>query len=222
MSAAPSWPPGGSASAGVPATLPDPAAVPDPAALPVTPGASWWNVANAVTVARLMLVPVVLVLLFADGGHQPAWRVASAVVFAVASLTDRVDGQLARRRGLVTSFGKLADPIADKALTGAALVGLTLLGELPLWVTVTVLAREVGVTLLRFSVLRHGVIPASRGGKVKTALQGLAIGCYLLPLGGGVPGVVRAVLLGVAVAVTLVTGGDYVLRALALRRTAGG
>ena len=102
----------------------------------------------------------------------------------MASVTDRVDGELARRRGLVTDFGKIADPIADKALIGAALIGLSLLGELPWWVTVVVLVREIGVTLLRFLVIRHGVMPASRGGKVKTLLQAVGIGLLVLPLAG--------------------------------------
>jgi CDP-diacylglycerol--glycerol-3-phosphate 3-phosphatidyltransferase len=112
----------------------------------------------------------------------------------------------------------VADPIADKALTGAALVGLSLLGDLPWWVTVVVLAREVGVTLLRFWVIRHGVIPASRGGKLKTLLQGVAIGLYILPL-SGVAASARAWFMAAAVVVTVVTGVDYVARALKLRRT---
>jgi CDP-diacylglycerol--glycerol-3-phosphate 3-phosphatidyltransferase len=195
------------------------APVSDPAAAAPVPGVSVLNLANALTMLRLALVPAVAALALTGGGHQADWRVAAAVGFGAASITDRLDGEVARRRGLVTSFGKLADPIADKALIGTALVVLTVLGMLPAWVTAVVLAREVGVTLLRFSVLRHGVIPASRGGKLKTLLQALAIGCYLLPIGGGPLGVVRAVLMGVAVAVTLVTGLDYVARAARLRRT---
>ena len=113
-----------------------------------------------------------------------AGRVAAFVTFAVAVATDRIDGDLARRRGLITDFGKIADPIADKALIGAALVSLSALGELPWWVTVVVLAREIGVTVLRFVVIRHGVMPASRGGKAKTVLQSVAIGLYVLPLSG--------------------------------------
>ena len=109
------------------------------------------------------------------------------MVFAVASVTDRLDGDLARRRSLVTDFGKIADPIADKALTGAALIGLSALDELPWWVTVVILVRELGITLLRFWVIRHGVIPASRGGKLKTLLQTVAIGLYVLPLPAGWP-----------------------------------
>jgi CDP-diacylglycerol--glycerol-3-phosphate 3-phosphatidyltransferase len=192
--------------------------VADPAALPPAPGVGVVNVANVLTVARLFLVPVFLWLLLSGTGHETGLRVWAWAAFAVASLTDRVDGELARRRNLVTAFGQIADPIADKALIGAALVGLSLLGDLPWWVTVVVLAREVGVTLLRFWVIRHGVIPASRGGKLKTLLQGLAIGLYVLPF-RGVLASARWWLMAAAVLVTVVTGADYVLRALRLRRT---
>jgi CDP-diacylglycerol--glycerol-3-phosphate 3-phosphatidyltransferase len=175
-------------------------------------------VANGLTAFRLLLVPLFAVLLMHDGGDDATWRVAAFVGFAVASVTDRFDGELARRRGLVTDVGTIADPIADKALTGAALVGLSLLGELPWWVTGLVLVREVGITVLRFVVIRHGVMPASRGGKVKTFLQGLAIGLYVLPL-SGVAHTVAEVVMAVAVVVTVVTGADYLLRAARLRRT---
>ena len=185
---------------------------------PVPAAASSWNVANALTVLRLVLVPVFLVALFQDGGDSAAWRVAAFVAFAVASVTDRIDGELARRHNLVTDFGKIADPIADKALIGAALIGLSVLGELPWWVTVVVLVREVGVTALRLVVIRHGVMPASRGGKVKTMLQSLAIGLLVLPTTGWLEDVALLVM-AVAVVVTVVTGVDYVLRALRLRRT---
>ena len=137
-------------------------------------------------------------------------------MFVVASATDFVDGELARRQGLVTTFGKIADPIADKALTGTALVGLSYLGELPWWVTIVILVREIGVTLLRFWVIRHGVIPASRGGKAKTVAQMVAILLYLLPLTGWLV-TAREVVMGVAVLLTVVTGVDYVARALRLR-----
>ena len=154
----------------------------------------------------------------AHGGHSAGWRVWAFITFAVATITDYVDGDLARSRGLVTDVGKVADPIADKALTGAALIGLAALGDLPWWVTAVILVREVGITVLRFVVIRHGVIPASRGGKAKTALQNVAIGLYLLPLSGW-PATLRFWLLALAVAVTVVTGGDYVARAVTLRRT---
>ncbi|MGZ4593349.1 MAG: CDP-diacylglycerol--glycerol-3-phosphate 3-phosphatidyltransferase [Actinomycetes bacterium] len=179
---------------------------------------SAWNIANALTVTRLVLVPVFLVLLLHDDGQNDLWRVAAWFVFAVASVTDRIDGQIARRRGLVTDFGKIADPIADKALIGAALVGLSVLDELAWWITIVILVREIGVTLLRFFVIRHGVMPASRGGKVKTLLQAVAIGLLVLPLEGWLHEVALLVMY-VAVVVTVVTGVDYVHRALRLRRT---
>ncbi len=182
------------------------------------PQASAWNVANALTILRLVLVPVFLVTLFHDDGHDDAWRVLAWLAFAVASVTDRIDGEVARKRGLVTDFGKIADPIADKALIGAALIGLSLLDDLPWWVTVVVLVREIGVTLLRFFVIRHGVMAASRGGKVKTLLQAVGIGLLVLPL-GGVLHAVALLIMYVAVVVTVVTGIDYVQRALRLRQT---
>jgi CDP-diacylglycerol---glycerol-3-phosphate 3-phosphatidyltransferase len=188
----------------------------DPLGDPPSP-VSAWNIANALTVLRLALVPVFVVTLFAHGGHADGWRVAAWAVFAIASVTDRIDGDIARKRDIVTEFGKLADPIADKALIGAALIGLSVLNELAWWITVVVLARELGVTLLRFWVIRHGVIPASRGGKLKTLLQAVATGLYVLPLTGGLH-VVAQVIMYVAIVVALVTGGDYVARAVRLRR----
>jgi CDP-diacylglycerol--glycerol-3-phosphate 3-phosphatidyltransferase len=192
-------------------------ALPDRLGDPVQP-VGLWNIANELTMARLALVPVFAAVFFHGDGHQPGWRWAAWGVFAVASATDLLDGDLARRRGLVTTFGKVADPIADKALMGMALIGLSALGDLSWWVTEVVLAREIGVTLLRFWVIRHGVIPASRGGKVKTLLQGVAIGLYVLPLSGWLRDA-SAIVLGAAVVVTLVTGVDYVVKALTLRRT---
>ena len=178
---------------------------------------SVWNPANGLTVLRLLLVPVFAMALFHQHGTSTGWRLVACAVFVVASLTDRIDGDLARRRAWITEFGKLADPIADKALIGTALVGLSVLGELAWWVTVVILAREVGVTLLRFWVLRHGVLPASRGGKVKTTLQAVAIGLLVLPLSGGWQ-VAADIVLWVAVVLTLITGVDYVFRAVGLRR----
>ena len=175
-----------------------------------------WNPANLLTMSRLMLVPVFLLALFAEDGTDPLWRVTAALVFAIASLTDRIDGDLARRRGQVTNFGKIADPIADKALIGSALVGLSLLGELPWWVTWLIAVRELGVTALRFWVLRHGVMPASRGGKVKAFAQAVAIGLYVLPLPAAADPVLWVVL-GIALVLTVVTGVDYVVRALRMR-----
>jgi CDP-diacylglycerol--glycerol-3-phosphate 3-phosphatidyltransferase len=174
------------------------------------------NIANILTVTRLVLVPVFLLALFTDDGASYRWRMVAFLVFAVGSITDFIDGHLARKYGLVTDFGKVVDPIADKAFTGAALVGLSALGELPWWVTLTIAGREILVTLLRFWVIRYGVIAASYGGKVKTFAQIIAIGLYLLPL----PSVLDPLLwagMGIALVLTVVTGVDYVVRALRLR-----
>lgn len=176
------------------------------------------NIANGLTGVRIVLVPVMIAMLLASDGDHAGWRVAACVAFCVASITDLYDGKLARSRNLVTPFGQVADPIADKALTGAALLGLSWLGLLPWWVTAVMLTREIGVTLLRFWVIRHGVIPASRGGKLKTLLQVFAIAWYLLPL-PGLLGALGPWIMGAALVVTVVTGADYVLRALTLRRT---
>jgi CDP-diacylglycerol---glycerol-3-phosphate 3-phosphatidyltransferase len=179
------------------------------------------NIANGLTVARLLMVPLFAALLVAAGSTHPNLRLGATAVFVVASLTDRVDGEVARRRGIVTDFGKIADPIADKALVGAALIGLSALGDLPWWVTVVVLVRELAVTGLRFWVIRRGVIAASRGGKAKTVVQAVAIGLYLLPV-HGVLASLRWWLMAVAVAITLGTGIDYLARALRLRRLTAG
>jgi CDP-diacylglycerol--glycerol-3-phosphate 3-phosphatidyltransferase len=189
----------------------------DPVATPPTT-ARLVNLPNALTVLRLAVVPVLAVLLLSDGGMEPERRYWATLFFALAIITDRYDGLIARRTGQVTEFGKLADPIADKALTGTALIALSVLGILPWWVTVVILVREVGVTVLRFWVIRHGVIAASRGGKLKTVVQALAIGMYILPLTGFLASA-RWWLMGIALVLTLVTGLDYVYRALTLRRT---
>ena len=182
------------------------------------PAVSPWNLANYLTVLRLLLVPVFLVLLLGQSGQDQLWRYGAAAVFLLAAWTDRIDGQIARSRGLITSFGKMADPIADKALTGGAFVALSVLGELPWEVTLLVLGRELGITLLRFFVIRHGVMPASHGGKLKTVLQATAIVMYVLPLSGLLASV-RTWVMVLAVVVTIVTGIDYVVRAVTLRQT---
>jgi CDP-diacylglycerol--glycerol-3-phosphate 3-phosphatidyltransferase len=182
----------------------------------VTSEVGLWNVANVLTVVRVILVPVFVVCLLAGG---TTWRLVALAIFCIASFTDLLDGRLARSRGLVTDFGKIADPVADKALTGAALICLSALGELPWWVTGVIMFREVGVTALRFWVIRRGVIAASRGGKLKTLLQIIAICLYVLPGALSPPGILRWLFMGAAVVVTVVTGADYVLQAVRLRRS---
>lgn len=190
---------------------------PDPAATPPR-SARLVNLPNALTVLRLAIVPVFAVLLLHDDGLDDAGRYWATLVFGLAILTDRYDGLIARRTGQVTEFGKLADPIADKALTGTALICLSVLGLLPWWVTAVILVREVGVTLLRFWVIRHGVIAASRGGKAKTVVQSLAIALYILPLTGALA-TTRWWVMAAAVLLTVLSGLDYVYRAVTLRRT---
>lgn len=183
---------------------------------------SAWNLANVLTVARIVLVPFFAWALLADGGHTVTGRLVATGIFVVAALTDRLDGWLARRSGNITDLGKLLDPIADKLLVGTALVLLSWLGDLPWWVTVVILVRELGITAMRFFLLRYVVLPASRGGKLKTVLQSVAIGLYLLPLDQlpTVVEVVAAVAMGAAVLVTVVTGLDYVRTAVRIRRAA--
>ncbi|RZS57649.1 CDP-diacylglycerol--glycerol-3-phosphate 3-phosphatidyltransferase [Microcella putealis] len=178
--------------------------------------ASSGNVANIITIVRILLVPVFVVLLVLDAGDDGWLRVAAALLFIVAIATDGVDGYLARRRNLVTDLGILLDPIADKLLTGAALVMLALLAELPAWVVVVILVREWGITVFRFFMLRNRVIPASRGGKLKTVMQSVAISFALLPLWalvGDWINWVNTVLMTIAVVLTVVTGLDYLYKA---------
>ncbi|MGW5875619.1 CDP-diacylglycerol--glycerol-3-phosphate 3-phosphatidyltransferase [Nocardiopsis terrae] len=190
----------------------------DAAASPA-PQAPLWNIANILTMSRLVMVPVFVWFMFLDG---TGWQLAAFAVFVLAAITDRVDGELARRRNLVTDFGKIADPIADKALTGAALIVLSVQGDLWWWVTIAVLLREWGVTALRFAVLRYGVIPASSGGKLKTVLQIVAISIYLFPLHllpfTAVFTWIAHGVMAAALAVTLWTGLTYAVGAARLVR----
>jgi CDP-diacylglycerol---glycerol-3-phosphate 3-phosphatidyltransferase len=184
---------------------------PAPAAVPLL------NPANVLTLVRIILVPIFLAAVVVSDMVHPGWRIVACLTFCVASATDFADGWIARRYSMITSFGKVADPIADKALTGTALVLLSVYGDLAWWVTIAILVREWGVTALRFWVIRYGIIPASRGGKLKTTLQIAAIAWYLLPLPDPFH-LVGPWLMGAALVVTLVTGVDYILQALRLRR----
>lgn len=185
---------------------------------PSEPGpAPLLNIANILTIVRLVLVPVFVQLMLGQGGDV---RLMATAVFIGAALTDRLDGQLARSRGLVTSFGKIADPIADKALTLSAFVLLSVAGHLWWWVTIVIIVRELGITLLRLVMLRRAGIAASRGGKLKTALQIVGIIGLLTPWDVLVPGaaagaltvLARLVIAG-ALIVTVVTGVDYAVSA---------
>ena len=172
---------------------------------------------NAITIARIICAPIFLWLLLADAGADGGLRWAAAILFIVAIATDGIDGYIARKYNIVSDLGKLLDPIADKALTGLAFVGLSILGELPWWITIVVLVREIGITVYRFAVLRDRVIPASRGGKIKTVLQAVAVTLALFPLwnvvGEGMHWV-NGVLMTAATVATLVSGADYMRVAL--------
>ncbi len=198
------------------ATNPDRSHIPGAHEVMESPS-TWVNLPNALTILRLVLVPVFAYLLMYEDGTNTVYRWAAAAVFVVASFTDFLDGYLARKQGLETAFGKVADPLADKALTGVALIGLSLLDRLPWWVTVVILGREIAVTALRFWVIRHGVIPASRGGKAKTVSQMLLIVLYIVPVDPALLWL-RPTVLWIAVVLTVATGVDYIFRALALRR----
>ena len=141
-----------------------------------------WNLPNVLTGIRILIVPFYGVALLQDGGDSVLWRTVAAILFFVAMVTDKVDGDIARSRGLVTNFGKIADPIADKAMTGMAFIGLSIVGDIWWWVTIIVLLREWSVTLLRLSILKRVVVAAAYSGKVKTVLQAVALTGLSLPL----------------------------------------
>ncbi len=191
----------------------------EPAAEP-----SAWNLPNALTVLRILMVPVFGWMLLAHP-DQAGWRWATTGVFIVAMATDYLDGYLARSRSLVTSFGKLMDPIADKALTGMAFIGLSIIGELWWWVTIVILLREWGITVMRFFILKYGVMAANRGGKLKTMTQSIAVPLYLLPLPSPATGlsigsgleVVSWVAMAAALLLTVLTGLEYLREAARLR-----
>lgn len=183
------------------------------------------NIANVLTVIRVLLVPLFVWLMLLDGGDYGVARWMAVLAFAVAIYTDKLDGDIARKRGLITNFGKIADPIADKLLIGSALILLCIIDGMAWWITIVILGRELLITLLRFVVIRYGVIPASRGGKLKTVLQTAAVLLYLMPLAvlvGGWYDIVAFLAMLAAVVVTVVTGVDYVVQAMRMRSDARG
>jgi CDP-diacylglycerol---glycerol-3-phosphate 3-phosphatidyltransferase len=192
---------------------------PSGASDPVEPPSNW-NLPNLLTTLRIALVPFFGAALLVDDGESVTWRIVAFTIFAVAMVTDKVDGDIARSRGLITDFGKIADPIADKAMTGMALIGLSVIGDVWWWVTIVVLVREWSVTVLRLSVLRRVVIAADQLGKLKTTFQVLALGGLTLPLrdpdlpawmqtpGEAVFYLAQACL-AVAVVLTLVSGAQF-------------
>ena len=177
------------------------------------------NPANALTLLRIVLVPVFAWMLLSHPDDL-WWRLASTAVFGLAIATDALDGRIARKYNLITDFGKLWDSIADKALTGMAFIGLSIVGELPWWITALVLAREWGITWMRVAMLKYGVMAANAGGKLKTVLQSIALLLFLpgLPLMPSWLQWIAWFVMALAVAVTLITAVPYVREALALRQ----
>lgn len=171
------------------------------------------NLPNSLTIIRILALPFCAYALFKNGGDDSTWRIMAWCLFFIVGMTDSLDGKIARSRNQVTPLGTFLDPIADKAVIGTALIGLSLLGDMPWWITIFILGREILVTILRLLVIKRGVIPASRGGKIKTLTQNFSVGFYILPL----PSFLflpRDIFLGVALVLTFVTGIDYLRKAI--------
>lgn len=171
------------------------------------------NLPNSLTIFRIAALPICAYALLKSSGDDNNWRIIAFILFLIVGLSDILDGKIARDRNQITEFGKLLDPIADKAMLATATIGASLLGLLSWWVTGIFLIREVAVTILRFAVIKAGVIPASRGGKLKTFFQNFGVGFYILPL-PDVLSLPRDIFMGIAVYLTIATGVDYFRRAL--------
>ena len=182
-----------------------------------------WNVPNALTTLRIVMVPFFGWALLHDGGHESGWRWVAWILFCLAMITDKIDGDLARKHNLVTNFGKIADPIADKAITGMAFIGLAVIHDfLPAWlwwtIATVVLLREWGVTFARLSIAKDVVMPAKQSGKLKTVMQAVALGGFIAPFGlltgalevpGHIVWWVSTVALAIAVVLTLTSGVEF-------------
>jgi len=166
------------------------------------------NLPNLLTILRVLLTPLGAYALFKNGGSDHQWMIAAWCTFFIIGLTDFFDGRIARAKNQITEFGKLLDPIADKVSIGTAMVCLSLLHRLPWWVTIVIMVREIGVTVLRFVVISDGVIPASKGGKIKTLMQGFGVGWFILPLPHWLF-IPRDIFMGITIALTIVTGYEY-------------
>jgi CDP-diacylglycerol---glycerol-3-phosphate 3-phosphatidyltransferase len=171
------------------------------------------NLPNALTIFRILALPFCAYALFKNGGDDDNWRIIAFTLFFIVGLSDILDGKIARSRNQITEFGKLLDPIADKAMLATASIGASILGMLSWWVTAIFLIREVAVTILRFAVIKKGVIPASKGAKVKTFFQSFGVGFYILPLPSYL-NLPRDIFMAVAIYLTISTGVTYFRKAL--------
>ena len=168
---------------------------------------------NVITSLRIAFLPVGAYALFKNGGDDPTWQIISWWIFFVLGLSDILDGNLARSRNTITEFGKFLDPIADKAMIGTAMVSLSILGRMPWWITIVIMSREIGITLFRLAVIKRGVIPANRGGKIKSTFQSFGVGFFMLPLPESLYWF-RDGFIAVAIVLTIVTGVNYVRLAM--------
>ena len=171
------------------------------------------NLPNALTVFRILALPFCAWALFQKDGQDPTWQIIAWTMFFIVGMTDVLDGRIARKRNQISNFGIILDPIADKAFIATALIGLSILGKMPWWVTILILAREIGVTILRFAVIKREVISANRGGKLKSFLQNFSVGFYILPLPTSLY-LPRDILLGIAIVLTIWTGSEYFKQAI--------
>ena len=137
---------------------------------------------NTLTLTRILLIPTGVYTLFYDGGDNSTFQLISYAIFFTLGMTDIVDGRWARHSNRITPLGTFLDPVADKALIGAAMISLSILDRFPWWITILILAREIGITLFRLLVIKNGIIPASKGGKIKTLTQNFGVGFFILPL----------------------------------------
>jgi CDP-diacylglycerol--glycerol-3-phosphate 3-phosphatidyltransferase len=171
------------------------------------------NLPNALTVFRILALPFCAWALFQKDGEDPTWQIIAWSSFFIVGMTDVLDGRIARKRNQISNFGIILDPIADKAFIATALIGLSILGKMPWWATAIILIREIGVTILRFAVIKREVISANRGGKLKSLIQNFSVGFYILPLPTYLY-LPRDILLGIAIALTVWTGIEYFRNAL--------
>ena len=137
---------------------------------------------NTLTLTRILLIPTGVYTLFYDGGDNSTFQLISYAIFFTLGMTDIVDGRWARHSNRITPLGTFLDPVADKALIGAAMISLSILDRFPWWITILILTREIGITLFRLLVIKNGVRPASKGGKIKTLTQNFGVGFFILPL----------------------------------------
>lgn len=163
---------------------------------------------NTLTITRILLIPVGVYTLFLDGGDNPTFQLVSWFIYFSLGLTDIADGKWARQSNRITPLGAFLDPVADKALIGSAMISLSILGRFPWWITILILVREIGITIFRLIVIRGGVIPASKGGKLKTAMQSFGVGFFMLPLPNWLDWF-KYGFISVAIILTLTSGYDY-------------